>query len=297
VKGKRGGIQDVFIDDFEISGLTQAQYWVTGVSIKPKKGKTDGKLTISYKAEGDADIAANWTTDLTKVQIADVYDMKFAVAAVKDKFNAASFDNGGNFFKMNVIPVMPSEKTDNDPMGSSGTVSMAGSGNGSVATTIAGAGGKQWIFMYNGNWFDPAGKMPLAIQDYLSTALGGTAATPRLVFNFEGYEANWKAFSKIIITYDLIATTCVTTEVGATGDGTTPSTNCIARQNTGGADYAGTTNVAGNGYPDLKAGEDQVYELNITSDFTVGTATGISFTKNHNGTGFLIHVKKVEYKY
>jgi hypothetical protein len=265
VNGLRGGgTEDVYIDDFDISGYTWITGWADGLKIVPKKGKTKGNITIYYKKEG----TTTWVTKIEDFQAVGTYDVKFTVDAAKG-FNAASFDG----FKMNVLAAMPNPVVDTTLSG----VAMAGSGDNPVTPSD---GKQNWCFLFNGiDAAKLASASPLAIRRFTNFT------TPRYVYKFS---TGWASYETITVTYDLML--CKLTGQSAAE---TEDTNIIVRFNSG-VGY----NQVGNdfGYPNLKEGVDQTWVIDDIPAFTAAGGDGFSFTKNHGGTGFLIRIKKVTYE-
>jgi len=267
LSGNRSNANDVYIDDFEYSGLVQEKFWNDGVKITPLKGKTEGKITIYYKDVAAADEAANWTTDLADVQQTGDYDVKFDVAAAKG-YNAATGLVAG---VLKVLDTMPSEvtKTVSATMTEFGLVGTAG-------TFVTGKG-KNWIFLYNNAGLDVTSAMPLAIQDF------DTSTYPRVIFRIASLETDWQAFNTITFTYDLIKCSISAAD----------STNLTVRNNNGTA----YDNKGGDSYDDFKEGEGQTITYPISRFSSVADVDGVSFQKNHGDTGVLLRFTKIELKY
>jgi len=287
VKGLRGGGQeDVFIDDFTISGLVQEAGWVEGLQVKPNKGKTTGKIAISYR-NVTAATTDPWTTDLDDVQLIGTYDAKFTVAGTKG-FKAASFDG----YQMRVLAVAPTPLDDTAPMSKIKSIG-----------TINSLLGKGFAFLWNNGNGDAAKtlalKVPTANPIAVRAYSGGYAATPRILYPLP---TDWNAFDELRITYEAINTDIPTTESPSGNDSNAAFVSAVIAADGSLANRPGST-----AYPDLtndyglvKKISGNTYQITIpTTHALLGGASvnGFVITKNHDFSGLLIKLTRVEMYY
>jgi hypothetical protein len=279
----------VFPDDFEITNNVQEAGWVSAVKITPKKGKSDGKQTISYRTSaivGGGSIenpdtpAGPWGA--TVPQVGEVtgksYDVKYSVAAVKDKFNAAVDFDGGKLLVFNTLPTANKVvNVDNSTWGESGGFHFEGTAANVILSGPFGDVSGRFAFLFNNAGLDVTSALPTEIQG------ANTTSYPRLCIQFANAALAGPAYAgykEAIITYDLIR--C---EISSAD-----STNMTIRRNAG----TGYTTKQGDQYPDFKAGKGQTITFPATF-YAANDGDGISIQKNHNETGVLLRITKIEF--
>jgi hypothetical protein len=311
----------VFDDDFIVSDRQQVAQWVAGLTITPKKGKSDGKITQYFESrekvqkldgsnnplwldgsgnevttdEGDANkvmipkypLYFTGTHNSTIPQALGVYYVTFDIAAVKDKFNAATGLNAGALSVLATVPA-PFEET----AGSGLTVKYVQGGawdNSSKPSDppIVGPDSEDWAFLYHTNIGDTtsaatfANAMPLALRSFI-----GTQQVTRYIVIFTD---NWRDFAKVTVTMEIIGTSFACTAGHAGKDCFT------ARRNQGQWAWAD----GDIGYPEetVGSGITTVKWTYNTSDLNSNSnVTGVQYCKNHGGAS-IVKVSKVEYHY
>jgi hypothetical protein len=304
------GAQPVFSSDFVFTNFVYEKNWVNGVTFTAKKGKTTGDVTNWYKLSSAADAADNWST--TVPQATGTYDVKFDVAEIKDKFQAATGlfssskeDGTPVYYQMFVFDQLPAGSKEVEFAANSwdGFVSI-GTAHADTGTFVTGPASRKLVFLTGNNLTVPAAGMPPALATAGFTA-GKTVSTagdadfpyPRVIYYFENAtngDPLWKAYKEIKFTYDLwsLANSDEQLQVNirvnnsATGYGN--SGDLPVNEELG---HKGS----GNTYA-FEAGVGNTISFAVKDIVAVGsTQSGISFQKNTDNTAFLFKFTKIEY--
>jgi len=324
LKGSRSGVQDVYADDFTISGVAQSKYFVTGLKITPKKGKSDGRQTVYYQSidgqaqkcdgysqVGDADTVNTgsplwWSpnkddpakvesttvgADADKIMV-DIFGAAYplsttipqVVGTYRVKFDVAEVKD-----KFNAVTNLPAGKmyVFNDVPAVDKVVVLPDNW-----ITAPGIG----VMVGGGTAADFTGNILPGNYYWLLSNGVVTFTTPAYSSSFSAV-ANSNATGRFFIDFTNSSLAGpdvagykevrITYNLVKTNAGSAPSTNVIVRNNHGTSySYGGDK-----GYPDLQEGKGKTYSISMLD---LGD-TGISFTKNHSNTAVLIKLTKIEF--
>jgi len=302
VTGIRGGTQDPLLDDFDIRDLIQEQYWADGVKFVPKKGKSTGDQTIWY--EGIAPVVYPKSKTVPQEDLGS-YKVTFEVAATKG-WRSASFGEDGSIV-MKMVVQKAKAFVDETPMNA--YTAAKGYGWVNVGHADHFVSSKSYVFLWNCNSGNSTAYLttavplatPIALRNYTSDYQNGN--TPRLAYVLpDGYAA----YDFIKVTYEVIPTSL--------GDAVPASTNAIFDTAKFKADGSYDSRAySPNSYPNLDAEakdhgitkvSGNTFLMTLPTEAGTKLATfsdqphgGFCITKNHNGTGVLIRLIKVECGY
>jgi hypothetical protein len=329
VKGKRGGIQDTFLDDFEITNTVQEAGWVSAVKITPKKGKSDGKQTIYYASDdgteqkksnyptdpdnltgdllwlnGDGDEVTTDEGDANKVMV-HIYGRSYPTGTARRTtvVPQAGLAGGKPYVVTFDVAAVP-EKFNGMTDLSAGTLLIFSS----LPTA------NKVVNVDNSTWGESGGfhfEGPGAAATIINGPFGDVSGRFAFLFNNAGVDlsealpeniqsATNTPYPRLCIQFGNTALAgpayagykeaIITYDLIKCEISSADSTNMTIRKNAG----TGYSNNSGDQYPDFKEGKGQTI-IFPASYFTGGTTDGISIQKNHGDTGVLLRITKIEF--
>jgi hypothetical protein len=332
IKGKRGGVQDTFGDDFTVTDRQQVAQWVAGLTITPKKGKSEGKITQYFESrekvqklndsdqplyldpdtgdettDADNGLTGDDKVDYEKVMIPKyplyftgthnstipqalgVYYVTFDVAAVKDKFNAATGLDAGSLSVLASVPAPFAETGSDLKLKHNNGGAWTNSPSTTADPTVLGPDSENWVFLYHTGIGDTSSSalftnaMPLVLRTYV-----GSNQVTRYMVKFAD---NWRDFAKVTVTMDIIGTSfgCSNGHAGK---------DCFTvRRNQGdnawaNGDISYPEETVGSGINTVK----WTFDVGTELDPSNVNSSGIQICRNHGGAS-IVKVTKVEYHY